>query len=94
MVYTVRKLAQLSGVSVRTLHFYDAIGLLKPARVGENQYRYYEEEQHELRVEEGIRGARPEASEARPFIGRCDAGVRGAGTRVICFRQSPCNSDP
>jgi len=45
MVYTVRKLAQLSGVSVRTLHFYDEIGLLKPARVGENQYRYYEEEQ-------------------------------------------------
>jgi DNA-binding transcriptional MerR regulator len=30
---------------VRTLHFYDEIGLLKPARVGENQYRYYEEEQ-------------------------------------------------
>jgi DNA-binding transcriptional MerR regulator len=45
MVYTVRKLAQLSGVSVRTLHFYDEIGLLKPARVGENQYRYYDEEQ-------------------------------------------------
>ena len=45
MGYTVRKLAQLSGVSVRTLHFYDEIGLLKPARVGENQYRYYEEEQ-------------------------------------------------
>jgi MerR family transcriptional regulator, thiopeptide resistance regulator len=45
MAYTVKKLAQLSGVSVRTLHFYDEIGLLKPARVGENQYRYYEEEQ-------------------------------------------------
>ena len=45
MAYTVKELAQLSGVSVRTLHFYDAIGLLKPARVGENQYRYYEEEQ-------------------------------------------------
>jgi DNA-binding transcriptional MerR regulator len=45
MAYTVKELAQLSGVSVRTLHFYDDIGLLKPARVGENQYRYYEEEQ-------------------------------------------------
>jgi DNA-binding transcriptional MerR regulator len=45
MAYTVKELAQLSGVSVRTLHFYDEIGLLKPARVGENQYRYYEEEQ-------------------------------------------------
>ena len=37
MTYTVKELAQLSGVSVRTLHFYDEIGLLKPARVGENQ---------------------------------------------------------
>jgi len=45
MAYTVKELAQLSGVSVRTLHFYDEIGLLKPAHVGENQYRYYNEEE-------------------------------------------------
>lgn len=45
MAYTVRKLAQLSGISVRTLHFYDEIGLLPPAYVGENGYRYYEEKQ-------------------------------------------------
>jgi DNA-binding transcriptional MerR regulator len=45
MAYTVNKLANLSGVSVRTLHFYDEIGLLKPAYYGENNYRYYEEEQ-------------------------------------------------
>ena len=45
MAYTVKELAQLSGVSVRTLHFYDEIGLLKPSWVGNNQYRYYEEEQ-------------------------------------------------
>lgn len=45
MSYTVKKLAQLSGVSVRTLRFYDEIGLLKPAFYGDNQYRYYEEEQ-------------------------------------------------
>jgi DNA-binding transcriptional MerR regulator len=32
-------------VSARTLHFYDEIGLLKPAYYGENNYRYYEEEQ-------------------------------------------------
>lgn len=35
----------MSGVSIRTLHFYDEIGLLKPAFLGENRYRYYEEEQ-------------------------------------------------
>jgi DNA-binding transcriptional MerR regulator len=41
--HTVRQLARLSGVSVRTLHHYDRIGLLKPATVGSNGYRYYGE---------------------------------------------------
>ncbi|MBA3814800.1 MAG: MerR family transcriptional regulator, partial [Alphaproteobacteria bacterium] len=45
MAYTVKKLAKLSGVSARTLHWYDEIGLLKPAYYGANGYRYYEEEQ-------------------------------------------------
>src|SRR3990170_4535706 len=45
MAYTVTKLAQISGVSVRTLHWYDEVGLLKPAYYGANGYRYYEEEQ-------------------------------------------------
>src|SRR6187399_1350430 len=45
MAYTVKKLATMSGVSVRTLHFYDEAGLLKPARVGANGYRYYEKAQ-------------------------------------------------
>lgn len=45
MTYTVKKLAKLSGASIRTLRFYDEIGLLKPAYYGENNYRYYEEEQ-------------------------------------------------
>ena len=39
--YTVKQLARLSKVSVRTLHHYDEIGLLRPAFVGENRYRYY-----------------------------------------------------
>ncbi len=38
---TVKQLARDSGVSVRTLHHYDEIGLLKPATVGDNGYRYY-----------------------------------------------------
>jgi DNA-binding transcriptional MerR regulator len=45
MSYTVKKLAKLSGTSIRTLRFYDKLGLLKPAYYGENKYRYYEEEQ-------------------------------------------------
>ena len=43
--YTVKQLARLSGVSVRTLHHYDEIGLLGPAFVGENRYRYYGREE-------------------------------------------------
>jgi DNA-binding transcriptional MerR regulator len=39
--YTVSEVARLSGVSVRTLHHYDEVGLLKPATVGVNGYRYY-----------------------------------------------------
>src|SRR3990167_5190709 len=45
MAFTVKKLAKLSGVSIRTLRFYDEIGLLKPAYYGDNNYRYYEEAQ-------------------------------------------------
>jgi DNA-binding transcriptional MerR regulator len=39
--YTVKQVAKLSGVSVRALHHYDEVGLLKPACVGANGYRYY-----------------------------------------------------
>lgn len=39
--YTVKKLAALSGVSVRTLHLYDKIGLLKPGIRTEKKYRLY-----------------------------------------------------
>lgn len=45
MSYTVQQLATLAGVSVRTLHHYDQIGLLSPARVKSNGYRYYEEDE-------------------------------------------------
>ena len=45
MSYTVKKLAKISGISIRTLRFYDEIGLLKPASRHSNNYRYYEEGQ-------------------------------------------------
>ena len=38
---SVKEVGQLSGVSVRTLHYYDEIDLLKPSVVAENGYRYY-----------------------------------------------------
>ena len=45
MAYTVKQLAAMSGVSVRTLHFYDETGLLEPAYCGANGYRFYEKQQ-------------------------------------------------
>jgi DNA-binding transcriptional MerR regulator len=41
-VYTINQLASMAGVSVRTLHYYDQIGLLKPSSVSANGYRLYE----------------------------------------------------
>lgn len=41
---TVTEIANQTGVSVRTLHHYDAIGLLKPTKVTEAGYRLYDEE--------------------------------------------------
>ena len=41
---TVKEVSVLTGVSVRTLHHYDAIGLLKPAQVTEAGYRLYDEQ--------------------------------------------------
>ena len=40
---TVKQVANLTGVSVRTLQFYDEIGLLKPAGLTEAGYRLYDE---------------------------------------------------
>lgn len=42
-MYTVKQLSDLAEVSVRTLHYYDEIDLLRPSRVGENGYRYYDD---------------------------------------------------
>ncbi len=39
--YQIRELSNLAGVSVRTLHHYDEIGLLKAKRNHSNGYRYY-----------------------------------------------------
>lgn len=43
--YSVNKLAKLAGVSVRTLHHYDRLGLLKPSVRTEARYRLYGEKE-------------------------------------------------
>ena len=44
MRLTVSETAKLTNISVRTLHYYDEIGLLKPTDTTEAGYRYYDEE--------------------------------------------------
>lgn len=40
---TVKEISQLTGVSIRTLHHYDSIGLLKPTQTSEAGYRLYDD---------------------------------------------------
>lgn len=40
--YSVKQLSKLAGISIRTLHHYDQIGLLQPAFRSEKGYRYYQ----------------------------------------------------
>ncbi|WP_047982301.1 MerR family transcriptional regulator [Ornithinibacillus contaminans] len=48
MEYTVNQLARISGVSGRTLRYYDQIGLLKPARINSSGYRIYGQQEVNL----------------------------------------------
>lgn len=43
MEYTIQKLANLAGISTRTLRYYDEIQILKPARINSSGYRIYGE---------------------------------------------------
>ena len=45
MIYSVKQLLDLAGTSMRTLHYYDSIGLLKPQSYKENGYRQYGEKE-------------------------------------------------
>lgn len=48
MEYTIKNLARISGVSTRTLRYYDQIGLLCPARIAANDYRIYGQKEVDL----------------------------------------------
>lgn len=47
-MYTIGQLSRKTNLSIRTLRYYDEIGLLKPAKVAESGYRYYADK--EIRV--------------------------------------------
>ena len=41
MLYMVKEIAKLTGVTVKTLHYYHKIGLLEPSEISEAGYRLY-----------------------------------------------------
>ena len=79
MAYTVKQVAAMSGISVRTLHFYDEAGLLKPAYLGANGYRFYEEPQL-LRLQQILfyRELGFELKQIKRILGRRDFEVAAA----------------
>lgn len=78
-MFTVKQLSKLAGVTPRTLHHYDDIGLLKPSRVGDNGYRYYGEEAL-LRLQQILfyRELDIPLDDIKKIIGRRDFDVLGA----------------
>ncbi|SRR6266487_58282 len=78
-MFTVKQLSKLAGVTPRTLHHYDAIGLLKPSRVGDNGYRYYGEESM-LRLQQILfyRELGIPLEDIKKIMGRRDFDVLGA----------------
>ena len=78
-MFTVKQLSKLAGVTPRTLHHYDAIGLLKPSRVGDNGYRYYGEESL-LRLQQILfyRELGIPLEDIKKIMGRHDFDVLGA----------------
>lgn len=88
---TVKQLSRLAGVTTRTLHYYDEIGLLKPARVGANGYRYYDEAA-QLRLQQILlyRALDVPLSEVRAIMGSPDFDVMAAllGHKEALARQA------
>jgi len=78
-MYTVKQLSTLAGVTPRTLHYYDQIGLLKPTRIAENGYRYYGDESL-LRLQQILfyRELDLPLDEIKKIMGRHDFDVMGA----------------
>ena len=73
--FTTGEFAALCGVTKHTLFHYDALGILSPARVGENGYRYYAPQQLEVfHVIETLRELDMPLSEIRAYLDRRSPG--------------------
>ncbi|MEQ9763115.1 MerR family transcriptional regulator [Streptococcus sp. ZJ151] len=48
MIYSIGQLAELSGISTRTLRYYETIGILLPSRKNDSGYRFYDEKEVDI----------------------------------------------
>ena len=75
-MHTVKQLADVAGVTPRTLHYYDQLGLLKPTSIGSNGYRYYGDEAlYRLQQILFYRELRMPLKEIQRIVGRGDFDV-------------------
>lgn len=84
MAWSIAEVARISNTTSRTLRHYDDIGLLKPAFVGENGYRYYEREQL-LRLQQIL--LLRELDLGLPVISSILAGQQDARTALRIHRE-------
>jgi DNA-binding transcriptional MerR regulator len=94
-MFTVKQLSRLAGVTPRTLHHYDAIGLLKPTRVGDNGYRYYGEDAL-LRLQQILfyRELDLPLGDIKNIMGRHDFDVLGAlETHKLALQKQAARAD-
>lgn len=89
---TVKEISDLTGISVRTLHYYDEIGLLKPTEKSEAGYRLYDDKalerlQQILQMQRKMLVAKKERMERLIFS--IDDILKRSGWRIwLCYEAT------
>ncbi len=88
--YQVKELAELSGVSVRTLHYYEEIGLLAPDRTDAGYRVYDETDVRQLQEVLAMRACAMPLGEIRELLASSDDDAKSAlmGHSNVCKRRS------
>lgn len=81
MAYTVKEVADLSGVTVKTLYHYQRVGLLLPDSIGKNGYRYYTDKELE-RLQQIMFYRELDFS-----LGQIKIALENEPNRLICLEQ-------
>ena len=81
MAYTGKEVADLSGVTVKTLYHYQRVGLLLPDSIGKNGYRYYTDKELE-RLQQIMFYRELDFS-----LGQIKIALENEPNRLICLEQ-------